>query len=295
MRFDDITWQAKQALWYQFKKINCNVSLDEHGYVEQPEENLLPGITSSDFRDEIGRGGGSELKPRFRKGKEMKPKFQAVHSSCALAVNSFCTLKKETTGWDWRGLDLAGLSALFFEKKLSTGIKGSLANLDVYITSATSILGIESKLTEYLTPKAPVFAPAFVLEKLDIEPCWWSILEKHRDCKLRQKQYLDVAQLIKHYLGLRRAARQEEVANARKITLLYLFWEPLNAKDFQVFSDHRTELRSFENEIEGTSVRFVAMTYQDLWKEWKNQGFMVEHVERLEQRYNVRIVAAQEV
>jgi hypothetical protein len=37
------------------------------------------------------------------------------------------------------------------------------------------------------------------------------------------------------------------------------------------------------------------MTYQDLWKEWKNQGFMVEHVERLEQRYNVRIVAAQEV
>jgi hypothetical protein len=289
MRVNDVALKAKQALWSRFKEVNCNVTLDEYGYVEQLEKNLLPGITCSDFIDEVGRGGGSELKPRFRNGKKMKPKFQAVHSSCALAVNSFGTLKKEATGRDWPGLGLAELNALIFEKKLSTGIKGSLANLDVYITSPTSILGIESKFTEYLTPKAPVFAPAFVSEKLDVEPCWWTILKTHRDSQLRRKQYLDVAQLIKHYLGLRRAVRKAEVKDTRKITLLYLFWEPLNATDFQVFADHRAEIKSFEHEIKGTDVKFVSMTYQDLWNEWKAQGFMAEHVERLIQRYNVRI------
>jgi hypothetical protein len=50
---------------------------------------MLPGIELRDFAGELGKGGGSELKPPARNGHPMKPKFHAGQSSSALAVNAF--------------------------------------------------------------------------------------------------------------------------------------------------------------------------------------------------------------
>jgi hypothetical protein len=285
-KYSAITHQAKKALWRQFQTTSA-VPLDAKGYVSEPEDNLLPGIELPNFTGELGQGGGSELKPRARNGHPMKPKFQAIHSSCALAVNAFGPLKKQVTQWDWPSLGIKGLGVPRFEHKLATGIWRSQANLDVLFDTGTVLLGVESKLIEYLTPKAPHFAPTFEREKLDVEPCWWALLEKYRDETKPQKKLLDEAQLIKHYLGLRRAVGPKGEHCGRSATLLYLFWEPLNASEFPVFAAHRAEIATFESVISASEVRFCSMTYQSLWQDWERQGFISEHVARLQRRYNI--------
>jgi hypothetical protein len=285
-RYSAITHQAKKALWMQFQTTSA-VSLDAKGYVSEPEDNLLSGIQLPNFTGELGQGGGSELKPRARNGHPMKPKFQAVHSSCALAVNAFGPLKSQTTTWDWTAVGITGLGVPRFEAKLPTGIRRSQANLDMFFDTDKTILGVESKLIEYLTPKAPHFAPAFEREKLDVEPCWWALIEKYRDETKPQKKLLDEAQLIKHYLGLRRAVGPKGKHSGRSVTLLYLFWEPLNASEFPVFAEHRAEITKFASLISASALRFCSMTYQSLWQDWERQGFMSEHVARLQRRYNV--------
>ena len=71
-----------------------NAEIDERGYVVDPEDNLLPGITIAELKREFGAGAGNELKSKMR----------APWSSSALAVNSFARWRNE------RGLRLAGLA-----------------------------------------------------------------------------------------------------------------------------------------------------------------------------------------
>jgi hypothetical protein len=75
-------------------------------------------------------------------------------------------------------------------------------------------------------------------------------MESLRDSALK---YLDVAQLIKHYFGLRNTAKYTK----RNITLLYLFWEPENSSKFDLFQKHRDELNEFAHDAADTSIRFV--------------------------------------
>ena len=93
-------------------------------------------------------------------------------------------------------------------------------------------------------------------------------------------KYLDVAQLIKHYLGL---SNTIDCSN-RQVTLLYLFWEPENRDDFELFQAHRDELEEFSMEVEGTSIRFVFKSYPGLWAEWEEKGIYKEHLGNLRNR-----------
>ena len=65
---------AKQALW---KK--SGLAPDHKGYVTDIERNLLPGVTREMIEEEYKGGSGHELNGKFR----------AVHSSAALAANTF--------------------------------------------------------------------------------------------------------------------------------------------------------------------------------------------------------------
>ena len=93
----------------------------------------------------------------------------------------------------------------------------------------------ESKLLEYFEPKKAKFADTYTQAALpQAEGCWWQVLD---DAKLAAERYLDVAQLVKHYLGLSRSLQRDETG-----TLLYLFWEPLNWMDVPVCRQHRDEV-----------------------------------------------------
>jgi hypothetical protein len=269
--------RVKQKLWERFKEISASpIDKNEHGYgyVLTPQENLLPSIKLSDFEKDFKDGSGNEL----------EGKFLAVHSSSALVANTFArwyeTPSKLLLCGDCNFKDIN------FGKKCPTGLLGMPPNLDMLVKNESIIIGVESKFLEYLTPKSPHFAKSYKRKKLPLcEDKWWEVLDSNR--KNKKVQHLDVAQLIKHYLGLR---KQYHSQNCRKV-LLYLFWEPVNWKGIDVFVKHRQEIKEFADKVKDTSIEFVFQSYLELWDEWREQldSKYKEHLEHLRKRYVISI------
>jgi hypothetical protein len=108
----------------------------------------------------------------------------------------------------------------------------------------------------------------------------------YRDLKAdpRQFRFLDAAQLIKHYLGMRNTLADSE----RMLVLVYVFWEPWNAGDFAEFRLHREEVALLSNLVQTSEVKFVALSYQQLWNDWRESSGWIgiqQHLSNLENRY----------
>jgi hypothetical protein len=266
-----LTDKAKAALLRNFRG-----HADEKGYTLRPEDNLVSGVELSTVAPDLERGDGGELHTKFR----------AVHSSAALAVNSFGifkdTVRRESLVLNGR----RGATEVCFERRLTIFRGGRPPNLDVWIERQPDIVAIESKLLEYLTPTLPQFSDAYGrLVPPVSEPCWWAAYERSRTCG---RQFLDRAQLVKHYFGLS-AHLHRKNGDGRPATLLYLFWEPLNWQDFEECRRHREEVNAFDDEVTGGRVSFRWMTYNQLWDEWSRVPELAEHVANLKARYEVSL------
>ncbi|MBW2645383.1 MAG: hypothetical protein JRE23_04215 [Deltaproteobacteria bacterium] len=267
---NQILVKAKKAIWAAYRRNHsCPVSKD--GYVCCPEDNLISSVHMADFKDDMDSGSGNELKGKFR----------ALHSSAALAVNNFAVWKRNLTDLSLCGR--LGFTSLIFERKCSTGLGGTPPNLDVFLESNFCVIAVESKFLEYLTPKRGHFSSSYNREKLpQAEDAWLHLIER---IKKQPKQHLDMAQLVKHYLGLRNLSQESRI----EIILLYLFWEPENWIDFDVFHQHRKEIAAFSSYIEKSSIRFIAQSYPELWTEWKNHHGDTDHICSLLSRYQLTI------
>jgi hypothetical protein len=266
----DITKLTQEKLLKRFKEYSTH-QVDSEGYVYLPEHNLTPGITIDQFRDDLRQGSGEEL----------RKKFLAIHSSSALAVNTFARWKKNPHTLSLCGVH--GFNNIQFEQKCPTGLGGTPPNLDLLAESDEVVIGIESKFLEYFTPKKPTFSESYQRNCFPhAEDKWWSLLEEMRKI---EPLNLDTAQLIKHYLGL---INQPDYRNL-KIILLYLFWEPGNWNEFDVFKRHREEINMFNERVKDTSVKFVAQSYPELWKEWESEKGLADHLRYLRERYYVNL------
>jgi hypothetical protein len=211
----------------------------------------------SDVRAQFDGGSGGETGSTKRPGK-----MHSLRSSSALAYNFFAP---------WRGSDLAPLAAalrqrideppISFERQFPHGLlKANRApstppNIDVAIGGLRP-LAIESKFTEpYDGQKAtkPLDPKYFAGERRR-----WEEVGLPRCQAIAQSigtqlhfQRLDVAQLLKHLLGL---------AYTTKATprLLCLWFD----SGCEVAQIHREELRKF-SELLDDSVEFAALTYQE--------------------------------
>jgi hypothetical protein len=244
------------------------------GYVADVEDNLVPGVALEDIRDAFQRGRGSELNGKMR----------AAHSSSALAVNAFGPWSNDPTSLSVAGH--SGFSNLAFERQCSSGLGGTPPHLDVVLEGPTSILAIESKCTEYLSPKEPKFAESYftdIKDKRSSSP-WYA--EMQRIAQSSDYRFLDAAQLIKHYFGL------AKTFSDKPVTLLYLYWEPTNAKQVDAFRQHRDEIAVFGANVRNAEVSFISLSYPELWSAWDSQrspGWLGAHVAALEARYAVNI------
>jgi hypothetical protein len=246
---------------------------DRRGYVNSPQDNLIAGARLDQFEADLRRGDGNEL----------RMKFCALHSSSALAVNCFAPFKERPYDLDLIGH--RGAVSLEFERQLAILPGRRPANLDVWVAMKGATVAIESKFLEYFTPKVPAFAPAYEsLAPPQSETSWWRAYQAAKD---GEAQYLDRAQLIKHYFGLRRAQQDSPVS--QDLTLLYLFWEPTNWAEVAECREHREQVESFATQVAGASVRFRWMTYLDLWAAWSALPELGGHVARLRARYELRI------
>ena len=144
------------------------------------------------------------------------------------------------------------------------------------------LIAVESKLTEPLTKHKPDFSPEYKRERFEqCEEPWWELLEQVRN---GQPAHLDVAQLVKHYLGLSNVRKEGQLC-----ILLYLYWEPLNADDIAEYRTHRDEVAQMIGQMSSSSIKLKAMSYAALWKEWLQIPALQHHAELLRERYDVTI------
>ncbi len=266
---------ALRALAAGFSRSNPGVALTPGGYVGDYRDNLLRGIEDGDFKADLNAGSGNEL----------TSKFLAVHSSSALGVNVFGPFRRHMA--DLQLLGSTGFTDIRFERKCPTGLlRRTPPNLDVVLTSQDRVIGIESKLTEHLGRQRAKFSPEYDREIQD---------ERRTDGYFREMlrlleapdsyAWLNAAQLIKHAFGLAHTFKD------RPVTLLYLFWEPRNPGDAALFAAHRDEVAAFADRVSGSPVRFQAMSYPELWAQWRETGpaWLQDHLDRLETRYLVQV------
>ena len=264
-----IVERAKKAIWEKSR-----LDHDNQGYIvekEKPEMNLLPDIKADLIKEDYLKGSGHEWRRKFR----------AIHSSAALAANTFGRWKTDPSRLSF--CSYTGFDKLKLEAKCPTGLGGTPPHLDVLLTSTDTVIGIESKLLEPLKLTEPKFPESYSQECLPLcEETWWALLENVRRS---QKSHLDAAQLIKHYLGLRHS-----YPDVNNVLLVYLYWKPLNADEFEEYARHAEDLEKFQHAIQNSNkVQFKAMDYLQLWNEWEKDGNMAKHAKRLKDRYCVKI------
>lgn len=259
------------------------------GYSATVEANLLEGVPLAEVRQAFENGKGQGLH-----GDETHPpKMAAIYSSSALVLNTFGP-------WYHTPADLivnghCGFRNLTFEAPVPHGLQArngldlTPPHLDVKLDAPEHVLAIESKCLECLKPEPAEFAPAYdTIADHRHESPWYRQIERLREDSLLY-HCLDAAQLIKHYLGL---AHSEPT---KSVTLLSLFWEPLNWEYFPVFRQHRAEIMAFSEAVAGDRVRFEALSYLDLWRQWECQPmppWLARQVERLRARYAVTLETA---
>ena len=266
--------RALHSLREAFERHWPATAIDGKGYTNSYRDNLLSFVALEDFEDDLRAGVG----------KELESKFCAAHSSAALAVNCFAPFKPRIADLAMQEGDI--FEDLRFEYKCPTGLLGIPPHLDVMLFGPGVVVGIESKLTEYLTRHSAEFSPSYNMY----------IRDKRRDqgyfremLRLMSEpdsyMYLDAAQLIKHAFGLSWMFRRESV------TLLYIYWEPLNPESDPVFAQHRREVSEFAKRVEGSTPTFRAMSYDELWSNWRasESDWLSEHLDELSARYLVRI------
>ena len=229
---------------------------DARGFVARLDDNLrLPPAART--LAELDRPGSSELKP----GRTQPPRIYALHSSAALVVNVF---------EHWCGRDLAPLlralglpgvgRRLTFERPFGTGLPGDPPYIDVALELASgNVVAIESKFTEWLTPRPPRqggFKPKYFCAAARhwaecALPRCQSLAEDLQARKERFK-HLHAAQLLKHALGL---ARQQ-----RAVSLYYLYYDVAGPES----RAHRAEIARFLARL-APEIAIAALTYQELY------------------------------
>jgi hypothetical protein len=229
---------------------------------------------------DIGNGDGGEVKPRLRDdGSWQRPKLHSAYSSAGLALNVFGPWRLEPTSLTIAGC--TGFEALTFEKQLRIFRGGRAPNLDVFLTAPGRALAIESKLTEHLDRKPPAeFSDAYDRLAGKVDPSWWAMYERLKD-EPEAFTYLDAAQLVKHYFGLKTYCSK----TAGRATLLYLYWKPEDADEgYPELGVHAREAVEFREGVCDPVVAFETLTYPDLWESWSElsqPSWLGDHVAAL--------------
>jgi restriction endonuclease-like protein len=237
-------------------------------------DNLVPGIELEDFQADFAAGAGRELTGKMR----------APFSSSALVVNTFARWRHNPDTLHLAGI--TGFRSLEFEVKCFSGLRGTPPHLDLVAKMEDTVVAVESKCLEYLAPKQPQFRTAYdsIVDSRS-SSSWFKLIEELR--RAHPYRWLDVAQLIKHYLGLCHSFPDQ------KVKLLYLYWEPRNWKDFPVFSEHRAEIAKFSERVDGDDyVTFESQSYSSLWDSWVKlvePDWIPDHMRALRDRYSVTI------
>jgi len=195
----------------------------------------------------------------------------APHSSSALAVNVFDYWRKRSEvgqlakalGYGRQFLELR------FERRYATGFGSTPANIDVVLSDGQGkLVAIESKFAEPfaggITGKPRTLPGAYVAKTDRARARWVKLpgcLKLSEGIVGGSETFarLDAPQLLKHALGLTRAA-----AEVVDFELVLLWYAPPQNPPYAEAQQMTNEIERFASRIAG-DIRFRAITYQELF------------------------------
>lgn len=249
---------AQQRKWAE----SADLAPDERGYLERVADNLWKPL-SPRTKSAFDKGSGSELQDSPSRPAKMK----ALHSSSALAVNFFDSWVDKDASALRQVLDLDyEIASIAFEAQYPTGLTGNPPNLDVALQLVNgNIIAIESKFSEWLTPKSRNKAP-FKSKYFPEGKGLWQANNLTHSQELAASMsrgntafhYLDAAQLLKHALGL-----ATQFGDQFSLYYAYYDWPGPESET------HRGEIDHFANAV-GSELRFRAISYQTLFVSLSN-------------------------
>jgi hypothetical protein len=240
---------------------------------------FLPGVPGAAVLQAFAGSPGNEV---------ATGKFTSPESSAALAANAF--------GWFLdRPSDLPPLPGVPMGPTLSVAVEAEMRFpwrggrhpwLDAALTTATTLVGIESKRYEPFRPgKTAQFPAAFAARDWGRGMARFDALRRAM-AEGGPWRRLDAAQLVKHAYGLRTQGEKRALG----AVLVYLYAEPPawasgRPVDPALIALHRHEVAAFAQAVQGQDVTFAALRWSDLLAQWRTEPRLAAHAEALEGRF----------
>ncbi len=141
---------------------------------------------------------------------------------------------------------------------------GGPATLDFLVEDGV-VLALESECAETFGHHEAKFAPSYHRALAGLHASRAGEHARLVEDPLRYR-FLDAAQLVKHYVGLRNTYPK------RRVRLVYAYWRPRNAVDILACTVHEAEVAEFADRVRDPRVGFRPLPYDQLWDEWSSPG-----------------------
>ncbi len=252
---------------------------------------FLPGVPDGEIEEILNAAPGKEI---------ATGKFDHPESSAALAVNALGFFLHrpadlpglpgcENNGWPAKALSVEATVRFPWAG-------GRHPVLDCLLTTATALVGIESKRYEPFRERR---------SRAEFSDAYWRDVwggrmggyERLRDALRRNDRlysHLDAVQLIKHAFALRTAVHDDGPHRELKPILFYLFAEPSAWSrtgapvDAAAKAAHRREINHFAGCVADAEVAFVACSYDELLESWRRapDDDIRTHAKRVAERFH---------
>lgn len=240
---------------------------------------FLPGVPAEAVTAALRRSPGNEL---------ASGKFASPESSAALAANAFgWFLTRPEALPPLPGVPMGQPQEVEVEAEMHFPWRGGRHPwLDAALTTATTLVGVESKRYEPFRPgKSVEFSAAFDRD-------WGAGMAPfdrlRRALMTGQGGYrsLDAAQLVKHAFALHHQAQKR----GRGAVLVYLYAEPSQwasgkPVDPARLTLHREEIARFARAVHGASVTFAPLTWAGLLAQWQTDPALATHAAEIARRF----------
>ena len=244
--------------------------LQADGRIRRVSDLLIDGVEQDRLPDALDRA-----------------RLRQPQSAAALAINSFLpwqTVPEQLALDRWTGFD-----AIQLVVRCPTGLRGTPPHLDVLALRDNAAVAVTVRCTEYLSRRRSPVAASYdrlLAATPGLDP-WLRQLAQLRAAP-DERQHIDLGALVKHALALGRTFPD------RPTSLLYLYWEPLDAARFAEFGVHRRELGELSEAVREARVGFASRSINSLWRDWDAQAtpsWLRRHVARLRARYGVSVAS----
>lgn len=241
---------------------------------------FLPGVPGEAVLAALRRSPGSEL---------ASGKFDSPESSAALVANAFgWFLDRPGLLLPLPGVPMGHPEMVEIEAEMRFPWSGGRHPwLDAAITTATTLVGVESKRYEPFRPrKAAEFSEAYDSRDWGEGMARFTAMRRALAEGRQTYRCLDAVQLVKHACGLRTQA----LKRARGAVLVYLCAAPpqwANGKplDPAAIARHEAEVVDFARAVHGDVVTFVALRWSELLADWDRAPGTAAHAKAVRTRF----------